>query len=59
MGRENHTPPSSIRIPPALKKAAQAKAEAEGKTLTDVIVAGLERYVKSKAVTPPPPAGQR
>jgi hypothetical protein len=37
-------PPSSIRIPAAVKSAAQRRAAAEGKTLTDVIVAYLSRY---------------
>jgi len=42
--RETHTPPSSLRIPPDVKEAAQRRAAAEGKTLTDVVVAYLKRY---------------
>lgn len=40
-----HTPQSSIRIPEDLKAEAQAKAAAEGKTFTDVVVQLLEVYV--------------
>ena len=40
------TPHSSYRIPVELKKAATERATAEGRTLTDVIVESLERYVK-------------
>lgn len=44
------TPHRTIRIDDALWAAAQAAAEAEGKTVTDVIRAALTRYVKrSKA----------
>lgn len=42
------TPITGFRIPEDLKAKAVAKAEAEGKTLTDVVVAALERYVKRK-----------
>jgi len=37
---------STFRIPPDLKARAQAAAEANGTTLTAVIVAALEQYVK-------------
>lgn len=40
------TPVSNFRIPPELKAKAQAKAAAEGKTLTDVIVENLAKYTK-------------
>lgn len=40
------TPVSGFRIPEELKAKAVTKAEAEGKTLTDVVVAALERYVR-------------
>jgi hypothetical protein len=43
-GTENHTKPSSVRIPKNVKDAAQRRAEAEGRTLTDVVVAYLKRY---------------
>lgn len=42
--KDTHTPPTSLRIPPEVKKAAQRRASAEGKTLTEVVVAYLKRY---------------
>jgi predicted HicB family RNase H-like nuclease len=51
MGHENHTPATSVRIPPDLKTAAMAAVKAEGRTLTDVIIKALERYVKSRQTT--------
>lgn len=42
------TPVSTFRIPLDLKAAALAKAQAEGISLTSVIVKALERYVKQK-----------
>jgi hypothetical protein len=43
------TPSRNIRVSDNVWKAALAKARAEGRTLTDVIVAYLRRYVS----TPP------
>jgi hypothetical protein len=43
------TPVTNFRIPPHIVQAAKEKAAAEGRTLTDVIVAYLKRY----AATPP------
>ena len=43
------TPVSNFRIPPDIARAAKEKAAAEGRTLTDVIVAYLRRYIS----TPP------
>lgn len=40
------TPTTTVRIPLDLKAAVQAKAEAKGETLTDVVLRALERYVK-------------
>ena len=40
------TMPRSLRIPPALWAAAVQKAKAEGTTVTAVVVAALEKYVK-------------
>jgi hypothetical protein len=45
------TPLRNIRVAEGLWKAAQAKAAAEGRTLTEVIVTYLRRY----ASTPPKP----
>ena len=44
------TPHSSIRIPVELKQAARTKAanEQPPRTLTDVVVQGLENYVKEE-----------
>jgi hypothetical protein len=43
------TPVRNIRVPGHLWQAAKAKAKAEGRTMTDVIVAYLRRYIS----TPP------
>lgn len=39
------TPVRNLRVPDGIWRAAQEKAAAEGRTLTDVIVAYLKRYV--------------
>lgn len=39
------TPIASFRIPEDLRKQAQAKAQSEGITLTDVVRKALEQYV--------------
>lgn len=39
------TPLRNVRVPDELWAAAMAEAEAEGRTLTDVIVGDLHRYV--------------
>jgi uncharacterized protein (DUF1778 family) len=52
--KDTHTPLTSVRIPPDVKAAAQRRAAAEGRTLTDVVVAYLRRY--GHKVTTPPPA---
>lgn len=44
MPKQTHTAPSSLRIPADVKEAAQRRAAAEGRTLTDVVVAYLKRY---------------
>jgi hypothetical protein len=49
MPNQPKTPVRGIRVEDGLWRAAQAKAEAEGRTLTGVIVAYLKRYVS----TPP------
>lgn len=43
------TPVRNLRVPEDIWRAAQEKAKAEGRTLTDVLVAYLKRYVS----TPP------
>lgn len=42
------TPLKSFRIPEDLYRAAQVKAAERGETVTDVVRAALERYVKRK-----------
>ena len=41
------TPARNIRVGDSLWRAAQEKARAEGRTMTDVIVAYLKRYVST------------
>ncbi|MEV7394920.1 hypothetical protein [Streptomyces sp. NPDC091215] len=50
MGRPatGKTPVRNIRVPDGLWSAAMAKAKAEGRTITDVIVSALHRYVASR-----------
>ena len=43
------TPLRNLRVPDDVWQAAMAKARAEGRTLTDVLVAYLRRYIS----TPP------
>lgn len=45
------TPVRNVRVPEGLWRAAQEKAAAENRTLTDVILNALQRYVS----TPPRP----
>lgn len=42
------TPMKSFRIPEDLYRAAQEKATERGETLSDVVRAALERYVRRK-----------
>lgn len=48
MPNKPKTPVSTFRIPLDLKAQAAAAAEAEGRTLTDVVVEALERYVRKQ-----------
>ena len=48
MGRENHTPHRTIRVPESEWRPAVEKAAAEGTTVTDVIREALRRYVKKR-----------
>lgn len=43
------TPVRNVRVPDGLWHAAQEKAAAEGKTLTEVILSALHRYVSTPA----------
>lgn len=40
------TPIRAVRVPEELWRAAQGIAAAQGKTVTDVITAALQRYVR-------------
>lgn len=42
------TPVTNFRIPPDIKAAAQEKAEAEGKTLSRVVIDLLREYAREK-----------
>jgi len=52
MPNKPKTPVSTFRLPLDLKVQAQAAAEANGTTLTAVIVAALEQYVKKNNLRP-------
>lgn len=43
--RETHTPPRTVRVPDDLWQAAKATAEKQGRTVSEVIVAALRRFV--------------
>jgi predicted HicB family RNase H-like nuclease len=45
------TPRRTVRVPDEVWQAAQAKAEARGDNLSDVIRRALERYARSKDKT--------
>jgi hypothetical protein len=49
LSRVPNTPNRVIRVQESLWRAAQAKAEAEGRPLTAVLVAYLKRYVSTPA----------
>lgn len=46
MADRHATPHLTVRVDPALRDAAKAKAAERGETLSDVIRRALERYVK-------------
>ncbi|MGW6008645.1 hypothetical protein [Streptomyces sp. NPDC055210] len=50
MGRPatGKTPVRNVRVPDGLWNAAKSKAAAEGRTITDVIVSALHRYVSGR-----------
>lgn len=50
MGRPatGETRARNVRVPDGLWNAVKAKAAAEGRTVTDVIVSALHRYVASQ-----------
>lgn len=44
--RPGHTPRRTIRVPDELWEAAKEKADSQGRTISEVIVRALERYVR-------------
>lgn len=54
MGRPatGKTPVRNVRVPDGLWNAAKAKAAEEGRTITDVIVSALHRYVSARTPQP-------
>lgn len=42
------TPITPVKVPGPIKEHAKARAAAEGRTLTDVVVALLDRYGKGE-----------
>lgn len=50
------TPKRHVRVSDGLWDAAKEKAAAEGKTMTDVILAALRRYVSTPPKPSKPPA---
>lgn len=49
------TPKRHVRVPDGLWDAVKEKAATEGRTITDVILAALQRYVSTPAKPPAPP----
>lgn len=47
------TPLRNVRVPDAIWDAAKEKATAEGRTLSEVVVAYLTRYGSTSRRTPP------
>lgn len=47
--KTGETPSRNIRVPDGVWKAAKDKAEAEGRTITDVVVTALHRYAATPA----------
>nr|WSX25528.1 hypothetical protein OG690_38240 [Streptomyces tubercidicus] len=45
--KTGETPKHNVRVPDPLWEAATKKAKEEGRTITDVIVTALHRYVAS------------
>jgi plasmid stability protein len=41
-----HTPARNVRVPDDLWDAVKVKAASEGRTVTDVLLAALRRYVR-------------
>lgn len=46
------TPARNVRVPEGLWQAAKERAASEGRTITDVIVSALHRYVSGPPARP-------
>lgn len=46
--RKGETPRKTVRVPDAVWQEAKEKAEAEGKTVSDVVNDCLRRYLRKK-----------
>lgn len=53
LGGVPKTPITTIRIPLHIKEPAAAKAVAEGRTLTDIVVDALREYIREPDGTKP------
>lgn len=57
--KTGETPIRNVRVPDGVWNAVKAKAAAEGRTITDVVVTALHRYASTPASqVREPPAGQ-
>jgi len=57
--KTGETPIRNVRVPDGVWEAVKAKAAAEGRTITDVVVTALHRYAATPPKTgedEPPPA---
>lgn len=53
--KTGETPIRNVRVPDGVWNAVKAKAETEGRTITDVVVTALHRYASTPAKTDEPP----
>lgn len=49
--KTGETPIRNVRVPDGVWNAVKAKAAAEGRTITDVVVTALHRYAATPAKT--------
>jgi NRPS condensation-like uncharacterized protein len=56
--KTGETPIRNVRVPDGVWSAVKAKAAAEGRTITDVVVTALHRYAATPAKTDDEKANQ-
>lgn len=56
--KTGETPIRNVRVPDGVWNAVKAKAKAEGRTITDVVVTALHRYASTPAKTDNENTGQ-